>query len=263
MWRDKVDLEEMKPFGRLVRAKTEKQKFPFKYREFRSLLSEAPLWLFRGFDALTREALLKICAEDVASDLLHWDFGPVMEMREHPQAANYLFSREAVPFHWDGAFHRVPRFLVFNCIEAPVDGGGGETLFTNTEMILAKTREEEKNLWDRTHLVYETEKKAHYGGRVRTEMVARHPDTGREVIRFAEPVATQLNPVSMTVEGPMCLRQESFLDRMRELIYSPSFCYEHQWQEGDLLVADNNTLIHGRRAFVKDCPRHLRRIQIL
>jgi hypothetical protein len=55
------------------------------------------LVLLRGFDPLTREEFLDYCRSFPRRQLLEWDFGPVMEMRERPDPTNYLFSREAVP----------------------------------------------------------------------------------------------------------------------------------------------------------------------
>ena len=45
--------------------------------------------------------------------LLEWDFGPIMEMKFSASAKNYLFSEEEVPFHWDGAFLKEPKYLIF------------------------------------------------------------------------------------------------------------------------------------------------------
>jgi L-tyrosine isonitrile desaturase/decarboxylase len=50
---------------------------------------------------------------------------------------------------------------------------------------------------------------------------------------------------------------------MERRIYNPRYCYEHAWEQGDILIADNHALIHGRHALTRDCPRHLRRIQLI
>lgn len=219
--------------------------------------------LLRGFAPLGRDAFLAWCRALSERGLLEWSFGPVMEMREDPRAENYLFSREAVPYHWDGAFHRVPSFLVFSCVAAPVENGGGQTLFCDTTKIWDAATDEEKLLLSSVTLTYETRKLAHYGGSVTGSLVRRHPRTGAHLLRFAEPVETKLNPVSMKAEGLPEPKLSQLLEDLRRRLYSPEFCLEHQWQEGDLLIADNHALVHGRRAFAKDCPRHLRRIQLL
>jgi alpha-ketoglutarate-dependent taurine dioxygenase len=226
------------------------------------LALDEKLIVLRGFAPVERDDFLAYCRSFPGRSLLEWDFGPVMEMHERPDAKNYLFSREAVPFHWDGAFHKVPTFLMFYCVEAPLPGAGGETLFCDTERIFAGAPAAEKEELARIALTYETKKLAHYGGKITNPLLQQHPATGRPILRFAEPVETQLNPVTLAIDGLPAAEHASFLARMKERIYSPLHCYQHTWQNGDILMADN-TLIHGRRAFELDCPRHLRRIQLV
>lgn len=221
------------------------------------------LVLLRGLPAMERDEFLAWCRSFPGPGLLEWESGPVMEMREVPGAANYLFSRERVPFHWDGAFHRVPSFLVFYCVEAPHPGAGGETLFCDTRRVWEAASAAEQELWSRVELTYETAKLAHYGGKVTGPLLAAHPASGAPVLRFAEPVETALNPVTLTVTGVPEAKGTAFLAAMRRRIYDPAYCYRHAWRQGDLLLADNHALIHGRTAFRRDCPRHLRRIQLL
>ena len=244
-----------------ISPKTDNATLALSPEEFRELIQLAPVVLFRGFQRLPKQDLLSMCARNPLKELLHWDFGPVMELKEDPHAANYLFSSEAVPFHWDGAFHRVPSYLVFNCIQAAPASGGGETLFCDTQKIWNESNEQERSQWRQITLHYSTEKKAHYGGHIEGPMVQAHPKTGQTILRFAEPVHTGLNPVSLGVLGVS--EQAQFLNSMRERIYADENCYAHTWQENDILIADNHRLIHGRRAFHSGEPRHLRRIQIL
>jgi len=82
-------------------------------------------------------------------------------------------------------------------------------------------------------------------------------------LRFAEPVTTQLNPVSLAVEGMSEDATAGFLEGMRERLYHPSYCYAHAGRKGTCFWPITTLLIHGRRAFTSGGPRHLRRIQIL
>ena len=50
---------------------------------------------------------------------------------------------------------------------------------------------------------------------------------------------------------------------LRESLYAPENFYAHEWQEGDVVVADNFSLLHGREAFETKAPRHLRRVHVL
>ena len=40
-------------------------------------------------------------------------------------------------------------------------------------------------------------------------------------------------------------------------------CYAHRWQTGDVVIADNFTLLHGRRAFEHGTVRDIRRVNVL
>jgi alpha-ketoglutarate-dependent taurine dioxygenase len=50
---------------------------------------------------------------------------------------------------------------------------------------------------------------------------------------------------------------------LRDALYDPRHCYVHSWQAGDLAVADNYTLLHGREPYATKCGRHLRRVHVL
>ncbi len=256
-------IDVIEPFGLKITARRDRAVSRISGSLLDGIVKSEKLVLLRGFDELPREELLAFCTEYPGGGLLHWESGPVMEMKESPDAKNYLFSNERVPFHWDGAFHKEPGYLVFNCIEAPPKGAGGETLFSDTETIWEKASPEERRLWSGIRLTYETGKLAHYGGKITVPMAQRHPRTRHPILRFAEEVTTELNPVSLSVDGIPDESKARFLSSMKEIIYSPEYCYRHQWTKGDLLIADNHALLHGRNAFVRDCARHLRRIQIL
>lgn len=191
--------------------------------------------------------------------LLHWDFGPIMHMKYQTTAANYLFSNEDVPLHWDGAFFQEPRRLLFYCVES--NGLGGETLFSNTELLWESLSQSERTECLRVRLCYQTEKKAHYGGEINVPLVQKHPDTGKTILRLAEEVETKLNPVKLEITGVS--DPEGFYQTMREKLYRPDFLIEHAWRAGDLLVCDNFTYLHGRRPLGANLGRSFKRVQIL
>lgn len=252
----------LKPFGKHIRAGENKNLLQFNGAPLQELLQKEKLVLFRGFNPLNKNEFLHFAMSSKRS-LLEWDFGPVMEMTPQQEARNYLFSHEKVPFHWDGAFHKVPSFLVFQCVEAPKPHSGGETLFTDTAKIWKECRKDVQEIWKQVSLTYTTEKLAHYGGSITNSLVQTHPNKSEIVLRFAEAVNTRFNPVSMRIDGLTKTLSELFLRDLTRKAYSPKFCYTHTWKKGDILIADNHALIHGRNAFAQDTPRHLRRIQLL
>jgi alpha-ketoglutarate-dependent taurine dioxygenase len=256
-------IEKLNPFGICIVSDNADSADAVAISTLENLIQEHKLVVLRGFKAFERDDFLSFCQSVPKMKTLNWSFGPVMEMKESQDPQNYLFSREQVPFHWDGAFHKVPDYLVFACVEAPLPHAGGETLFTNTELIFSKASTEEKTNWAAVDLKYDTEKLAHYGGSIRGPLVQSHPDSGQPILRFAEPVSTQMNPVSLEVIGLPESEAVPLVRSLTKKIYAADYCYRHEWQEGDLLIADNHSLIHGRTAFKQNCPRHLRRIQLI
>ena len=148
--------------------------------------------------------------------------------------------------------------------EAPDPFSGGETLFCDMEKVLQSfSQDERRTLLQNTQLTYKTEQKAHYGGEVTLPIIRKHPNKDCETLSYAEPVHTTLNPVSLEVHG-LEPKSALFLQSVLEQkLYSNEFCYVHQWEEGDILIADNFSTTHGRRAFLKETKRFIRRAQIL
>lgn len=210
-------------------------------------------------DLIEYAAGLSQKAGDLRDKLLHWDFGPLMNMSYLSDAANYLFSAEKVPFHWDGAFYKEPVALLFYCTES--SGEGGETLFSNTEKIWDSLSMEQKQKAEKITMTYRTEKKAHYGGEIRVPLVQKHPRTGKTILRLAERVETALNPVELIIDGVS--DGEEFYQFLKEKLYSPEFMIAHKWEKGDLLVCDNFTYLHGRNALNLNLKRSFKRLQIL
>lgn len=196
---------------------------------------------------------------ELKDQLLHWDFGPIMNMSYDQNAANYLFSSEKVPLHWDGAFFKEPRLLLFYCTQS--EGRGGATLFSNTEKIWESLSESEKQICEKVTLTYRTQKLAHYGGEIRVPLVQTHPRNGRKILRMAERVETALNPVELEIDGVK--NTEEFYQYMVDKLYHPDFLETHEWEVGDLLVCDNYTYLHGRKALGENKVRSFKRIQIL
>lgn len=197
----------------------------------------------------------------VSEKILHWDFGPIMNMKMDINAKNYLFSSESVPFHWDGAFHVTPKKLLFYCENS--QGLGGETLFANTEKIWRDLNESEREICKKITLTYETKKLAHYGGSFSTSLVLFHPDSHHPILRIAERVKSELNPVDLKITGVSEKEGAEFYEFLVSKLYDSKYVYEHRWEKGDLVLCDNYTYLHGRKSIGKNIQRSFKRIQIL
>ena len=217
--------------------------------------------ILRGFAPLAGDAFPAFCKE--LGSILEWDFGAVNNLRVEDDARNYLYTNHDVPFHWDGAFvSQAPHYIVFHCDIAPTTGGGGETLFCDTTRLLAHTSAEVRELWEQIVITYTTEKIVHYGGTFTSPIVVQHPLNGRPVLRYAEPVV-DLNPVELVIQGLTDIAQHEFIEDMAKRLNDRRCCYSHSWSTGDLVIADNYTLLHGRRAFAPGVQRHIRRVNVI
>jgi alpha-ketoglutarate-dependent taurine dioxygenase len=255
-------LEPLEPFGVVVGASFEGEQVDNLHaRLFEELVGRHGVVVARGFAPLAGEALPEFGRR--FGEVLGWDFGEVNELRARAGAENYLYTHHEVPFHWDGAFvGRVPRYIIFECESAPPPGAGGETLFCDTRRVLERAAPEVRESWARVRVTYSTEKVVHYGGTFTSPLLAGHPSGGEPVLRYAEPV-DDLNPVRLDIEGVVAGSRDAFLLDMRRRLYAPEVCYAHAWRDGDILIADNHALLHGRRAFAESAPRRIRRVNVL
>ena len=195
--------------------------------------------------------------------LLKWDFGYINELKLDPAKNNYLYSNQKVPFHWDGAFHQSPYLMIFHCIKAPERQAGGETLFTDAIQLLNAMPIDLRRLLDKTTLTYQTNKQVHYGGEISLSPIGLHPILNLPTLRFAEPVDTDLNPVSLSISGIDNNQAQSLLSTLQTMLYQKAYCYQHTWQDNELIIADNHALLHGRNAFNYNSQRHIKRVQVL
>jgi alpha-ketoglutarate-dependent taurine dioxygenase len=254
------------PFGAILRAPAD----GFDLRRIgvgplRDLVNRHRLLVLRGFRPFEKNAFEDYCSS--WGGLLRWNFGAVLELVEQPEPKNYIFASGNVPFHWDGAFaDAVPNFQFFQCNRAAPGDAGGETLFCDTVRVYDSAPEELRALWAVLQVTYVTEKVAHYGGRITCPVLATHPVLGVTTLRFNEPPdedTPRLNVPEVLVEGLGAMPPSRFFAIMRELLHDARHSYAHPWRDGDMLVADNHALLHGRRAFRPGAPRHLYRVHIL
>jgi len=259
---DEVDLKHLAPFGAEITARRpEADLRAIPAAALHSWTAEHKVVVLRGFASLAGAALPDFCRG--LGDLLEWDFGFVNELRVQDGAQNYLFTDHAVPFHWDGAFAgRIPHYIFFVCDSAPPESSGGETLFCDTTRVVTGVSAEQARIWQNISITYSTEKIVHYGGAFTSELIAGRPITGEKILRYAEPVE-DLNPVRLDIKGIPEAAHAAFLEDMHLRLHDPGVCYRHQWVAGDILIADNFALLHGRAAFTHPAARQIRRVNIL
>jgi alpha-ketoglutarate-dependent taurine dioxygenase len=255
-------LQNQNPFGLLVTAKhpaADVGTIPIEI--LKQWISTERLLTLRNFAPLGRQELPEYCAR--LGKILEWDFGAVNDLRVKPDTRNYLYTNREVPFHWDGAFvGTVPHYIFFHCDVAPEAAHGGETLFCDTSLLLAKAPRARQEQWERITITYTTEKIVHYGGKFSSPIICSHPVNGETTLRFAEPV-TDLNPVQLEIDGIPETEHAEFLADIHARLHDEAECYAHEWRAGDIVIADNYMLLHGRNAFLAYAERSIRRVNIL
>jgi alpha-ketoglutarate-dependent taurine dioxygenase len=232
----------------------------------RELAREHHLLVLRGFAPLAGpDELARYAAS--WGQLLTWPFGAVLELVEHHRPADHIFDNTAVTLHWDGMFtQQVPEFQIFHCVTAPEDDHGGRTVFCDTTRVLASASPATRTLWQALTVVYRIAHQSHYGGTAISPLVVDHPDRGFPTLRYLEPAPEDIDYLNRPrVEFPdvPAHRVTEIKRTLRDALYDPRHCYAHSWQAGDVVVADNYTLLHGRQPYPSRCGRHLRRVHIL
>ena len=251
--------EALTPFGLCVRCDAGTSVDSFTAEQLHGWVTEHGVVVIRGAEPTAKRDLPAVARR--LGPLLPWSFGSINELKVDPAKRNYLFTEREVPLHWDGAFVGViPRYLFFQCVMAPPEGTGGETLFADTRRVLEAADDETLAAWRRQVVRYQTDKIVHYGGEFTSPVIAPHPMTGVDTIRYAEPVV-DLNPVRAEPLGDA--DADAFHEDMHKRLFDPDAMYAHVWEDGDYVIADNHTLLHGRNAFTEPAARYLQRINVL
>lgn len=251
----------LQPTGILVQASESSSLLDTNIDLLRTWIDQYRVVVLRGLRSPDDQQMRQFCEH--LGTILEWDFGAVNELMVRQDSRSYLYTNREVPFHWDGAFvGKIPHYIFFHCQVAPGQGSGGETTFCDTIKLLQSLTAEELSQWSEISVTYRTEKIVHYGGEFTSPLITPHPVLRDKVLRFAEPVM-DLNPVNLEVHGLSPKKAADLVSRMHQLLNAPEFCYAHQWQTNDIVIADNHALLHGRRPFTSATQRHLRRINVL
>jgi alpha-ketoglutarate-dependent taurine dioxygenase len=235
--------------------------------ELRARVREHRLLVLRGFTVPEDAgALAAWCARWGA--VMRWPFGDVLELVEAAEPTDHIFDHSSVPLHWDGMYKPlVPEFQVFHCVSAPGAGNGGRTTFCDTVRLLREAGAGVVERWRRVRVTYRIRSVVHYGGRAVSPLVVPHPRTGEPTLRFNQPPPGDepgfLNRPDHTFEGVAAEEVPALLAELDEALHDPRYFRAHDWRTGDVVIADNYALLHGRERFTSRAPRHLRRVHLL
>jgi L-tyrosine isonitrile desaturase/decarboxylase len=260
-------LTQLNPFGLLIEATDKNQHVDeLDIKMLRRTFDDHQLVALRGFRTFNK-------ADDFATScerwgiISLWPFGKVLELFEHDDPKDHIFDNNYVPLHWDGMYRpQVPEFQIFHCVQAPLEGCGGRTTFSNTRLVLKNTAKEKRDVWNLVTGLYKRQMEF-YKSVTSSPIITTHPHKGFSVIRYNEPPSmikgAFLNPPDLEFKGISLERLELFHHELKQALYAPENFYAHEWQTGDVVIADNFTLLHGRESFVSKSPRHIRRVHVL
>lgn len=261
------DVEAMSPYGVMIRprrASADVTEVPVPIA--RELAREHHLLVLRGFNPFPGPEELAFYAASWGQ-VLSWSFGAVLDLVEHENPVDHIFDNTAVTFHWDGMFvEQVPEFQIFHCVSALGDEQGGRTIFCDTTRVLASASPATRTLWKGLTLTYRVAMESHYGGTATSPLVVEHPHCGFPTLRYLEPAPNNIDYLNRPRVDFHDMPAEYFWEieqTLRDALYDPDHCYVHSWQVGDLVVADNYTLLYGREPYATKCGRHLRRVHVL
>lgn len=232
----------------------------------RELVWREHLIVLRGFNTFEdTESFSTYC--ESWGEISIWPFGKVLELIEQDNPEDHIFDNSYVPLHCDGMYRpQVPEFQIFHCVKAPLSGQGGRTTFSNTILALKNASVEEKTLWNKVAGVYHR-KMEFYHSKTVAPIIDKHPHQGFSVIRYNEPPSLDrgrfVNPPELEFTGIGAEKLPDFHFTLKNALYDSCNFYAHEWQTGDVVIANNFSLLHGREAFVSKSPRHLQRVHIL
>lgn len=260
------EIKKIKPFGVIVQVLKENinvKDIPI--LELKDLFTKEHLIVLRGFQTFPdSERFVNYC--DLWGEVSVWPFGKVLELVEHEKPEDHIFDSSYVPLHWDGMYRKqVPEYQIFHCLKAPLEEKGGRTTFSNTVLALKNSGDEKRKQWSKVIGSYEREMEF-YNSKTVSPIITKHPYKDYSVIRYNEPSSSNesfVNPPNLNFLGLDSSEIQEFHQNLSKALYDEKNFYAHKWIDGDVVIADNFTLLHGREKFVSKSPRHIRRVQVL
>lgn len=263
----KFNTTPVNPFGVLIESEHANQDLhDLNIEELRYLFQKEHLVVLRGFQAFRGgEDFSKYCER--WGEISLWPFGKVLELIEHENPEDHIFDNNYVPLHWDGMYRpQIPEYQIFHCVRAPLPEQGGRTTFSNTILAIKNASSSLLEQWNKVTGIYQR-KMEFYNSKTISPIITRHPQKDFPVIRYNEPHSKNrghfINPPELEFTGLNTEELTRFHDSLKRALYAPSNFYAHEWKTGDVVIADNFSLLHGRERFVSKAPRHLQRVHVL
>jgi taurine dioxygenase len=180
------------------------------------------------------------------------------------QAIKNTGKKTTLNEHWhtDMSFEPTPpKITMLHALEIPPVGG--DTAFSDQHLAYDSLSPGLKAMLDGVRAVHASEALARIMGKDPREapravhpVFRTHPDTGRKALYVCRAFTQHFEGMS---------REESrgLLDFLFDRSVRPDFTHRHKWEEGDLVLWDNRSLLHYAIHDHGDEPRLLHRVTVL
>lgn len=274
-----LDFQYLYPCGLVVTPKHPHLHYPLwsvDMQKVRKLAEVCSPVILRGFQH-TRDRRTFIAKAHDLGTILPWKTGVIQEVKyegnNDPKSSNTV-SSEAMPMHYDGIFKMkeedapvtgmvrevsdVPRFQYFAC-QAAAKPGSGATLFASSDLLVRYLPKE----WtiDRlSNIRWSCTSEGYFPCHLDDlPLIVSHPATGQPCLRWHQ-AWPQWRTASGAVEVRIQNEPSSLVNLIDELMYDRRVCLRFEWQEGDVVVSDNFTMMHTREGSDSKEERELWRI---
>lgn len=279
-----VEFTYVYPTGIIITPRDPSSKYSLhnvRMQKVRALSEACSPVILRGFTDTTDVHTFESKAHD-AGTVAPWTFGirqAVKDADSSSKKASTVTSNEAMPMHYDGMFFlkketdpatgeeklvsKVPRFQYFTSITScPEPDKDGQTLFASSQLFFQHLPQPH-TLQDFQQLKWDCKHSSNWSNHMTDlPLVAPHPSTGKPCLRYHEPwykwqtaFATNEIRINDGEEG-----KQHYKNLIREMLYDRRVCLYFGFRQGDVLVADNFSMLHTRTAFPKGTGRELWRI---
>lgn len=174
-----------------------------------------------------------------------------------PMAQRLAYSGSALSLHVDESFRGTqPGLVVFQCVEADAEGGG-ESVLVDGFMLAEVLNERAPGAFELLSRTATTFRRHHEGFDYYTQTPVFTLDASGAVVRFcwAEKSAAPIRAPEHLIESIYAARRA-----LLELVHDESLQARIALRPGDLLIADNYRVMHGRTAYRG--RRHLRHCHV-
>lgn len=156
-------------------------------------------------------------------------------------------SNLAHPFHTDGAYDLLPpKAIALRCEVASREGGASRLI--STESIFRELQKHDNNIASALFKNDALEIKRE--GRKSSQSIF-HDDNGIIYTRYRDDETSFFSKDKDVIDA---------IEIVREFIKNPNNYLEFNLAQGDVLVVDNTSILHGRTEFKKTEPRKLQRL---